>query len=793
MSRFSARELSFGAMYALNNYIRNTQRTKNKNDRWLVLLSSLYCFHADFVNSYLPKDIDTRVREILKDYIVEDMDTIFLELMEEGEEEIIREYSSVIEYCCDMYWKEVANKKSAIISEPRELSIFIGKLMHFYDIESESNNLYIPFAGIGSTAIECYCPNTDCEDINPIAWAISMIRLNQDYIKGDMQNHNWNIRQADSFITLVSKGKQYESIVFNPPFGLRTIEGYDEFDALEMAFENKLAENGQLCCVLRSNFLVSNKPKILKLRNFLLENGHINTIISLPKIFSPYTEVSSIVLILEKFRTNNTVRLINGTDFITSGLKGNGGGTFDYQRLLSAIYDKDPNFVVEKTVSELLDSPNLITPASALLSSQSLNNDEKLYRLRDLVKITSKRATLQNLESDFPLPKYVIGNLFDTPYNCEIQLTAAPMDNQLYYTPLAGINHFVFVDAPSFVVQFFNKSAKVAKITNEGNILVQAKRNSFFFKVDETIILSEYLLKCLQSERVLSQTAVYQNFIYEKNFLNLLVVVPSLEQQKEELMKSLASNVDSLNSLVNKSFETYKQEIHTRKHALSQNISALSSYWNKINNIRTKNNDIIDGSKFVGIVNPVPVSSILDSISNLISTIEKQVEHIADVNYDWGQSVEIKPQQFISNFIRKNATPEFLMTLSNRIEHKTKMFYAPLQAVERVFTNIVTNAKEHGFTDLARNDYEIAFDWFEENGNIVILISNNGNPLKDGVTEDMVFTYGFSTMFNVNGHNGIGGSETKSIMKKMGDIEIISNPDERFPVTYKLTFKNTNF
>ena len=160
--------------------------------------------------------------------------------------------------------------------------------------------------------------------------------------------------------------------------------------------------------------------------------------------------------------------------------------------------------------------------------------------------------------------------------------------------------------------------------------------------------------------------------------------------------------------------------------------------------IRTKNNDIIDGSKFVGIVNPVTVSSILDSISNLISTIEKQVEHIADVNYDWGQSVEIKPQQFISNFIRKNATPEFLMTLSNRIEHKTKMFYAPLQAVERVFTNIVTNAKEHGFTDLARNDYEIAFDWFEENGNIVILISNNGNPLKDGVTEDMVFTYGFS-------------------------------------------------
>ena len=104
----------------------------------------------------------------------------------------------------------------------------------------------------------------------------------------------------------------------------------------------------------------------------------------------------------------------------------------------------------------------------------------------------------------------------------------------------------------------------------------------------------------------------------------------------------------------------------------------------------------------------------------------------------------------------------------------------------------MTNAKEHGFTQPDRNDYEIAFDWFEEFGNIVILISNNGNPLKEGVTEEMVFTYGFSTMFNVNGHNGIGGSELKSIMEKFGNIEIISNPNERFPITYKLTFKNTN-
>lgn len=793
MPSFFYRDLTNEAKNILSSYTHRCLSKDVFSDCWIKLLASLYAY----VEPYTPFHVDKKIREVLIDYIF-DLEDVFTE----SEIDILlKEYAEVIECCCDAYGNDVISEQFALYSEPKELSLFISELFDFGNNLSNVWDIYLPFAGMGAMIAECSYANILSEEINDKAWAISAIRNFQPYINiyanasdpESLENKpTWDIIINDSFKTLSSKGKKFDYIIFTPPFGIKSQEGYTEYDAVKLAIQNRLCDGGTLCCVLPASFLFSDSLCQKELRDFLIENGYINTIIALPKIFSPLTNVSTVLIVVKKI-FQEKIKFVDGTKFITSGIKENGGGTFDYQRLLSAIYDNVSNIVIDKTLGELVESPNLIIPALALLSSQPLKNGEKIYRLGDLVKISSKRATQQNLKTMSPLPKYVIENLFETPYNSEIHLNAAPMDNQLYYIPLAGVNHFVFVDSPSLVVQFFNKSAKVAKITNEGNILVQAKRNSFFFKVDETIILSDYLLKCLQSESVLSQTAVYQNFIYEKDFLNLLVVVPSLEQQNEELMKSLASNVDSLNSLVNKSFETYKQEIHTRKHALSQNISALSSYWNKINNIRAKNDDIIDGSKSVGIVNPVQVSSILDSISNLISTIEKQVEHIADVNYDWGQSVEINPHQIISNFIRKNATPEFVMTLSNRIDHKTKVFYAPLLAVEHVFTNIVTNAKEHGFTDLARNDYEIAFDWFEENGNIVILISNNGDPLKEGVTEDMVFTYGFSTMFNVNGHNGIGGSESKSIMEKFGNIEIVSNPNERFPVTYKLTFNKTNF
>ena len=73
-----------------------------------------------------------------------------------------------------------------------------------------------------------------------------------------------------------------------------------------------------------------------------------------------------------------------------------------------------------------------------------------------------------------------------------------------------------------------------------------------------------------------------------------------------------------------------------------------------------------------------------------------------------------------------------------------------------------------------------------------MLISNNGNPLSNDVTEEMVLTDGFSTALNENGHQGIGGNEIKTIMSELGKVEILSNPTEAFPVGYKLTFNKTN-
>lgn len=122
-----------------------------------------------------------------------------------------------------------------------------------------------------------------------------------------------------------------------------------------------------------------------------------------------------------------------------------------------------------------------------------------------------------------------------------------------------------------------------------------------------------------------------------------------------------------------------------------------------------------------------------------------------------------------------------------------------MKALEQIFNNIVANAKAHGFANDSNNN-EIRFDWKSEDGDIVITIANNGVPLKDGVLGSDVLMSGFTTALNKdaadgNLHSGQGGFEIKSLMEGLGlgSVEVISQPDEEFPVIYKLTFEKTNF
>lgn len=297
------------------------------------------------------------------------------------------------------------------------------------------------------------------------------------------------------------------------------------------------------------------------------------------------------------------------------------------------------------------------------------------------------------------------------------------------------------------------------------------------------------------------------------------IIVPlhsTVEEREQLISEVLSSEMSDLESELQETLDSQKREVRSTRHAMIQTLSALSSNWEQLKMFAELHEEGIKLSDTIGRINPISVKDLMGTIGYAMSTLQRQVESLRFEKPDWGKDSEINPYKFINDYIATHSTPAVRMvnigndnvadfpyfddeTGDAKYHHTdaAEIFYAPIRLLERIFNNIVANAKAHGFTADSTNN-EIRFDWKSEDGGIVITIANNGRPLKDGVSGEDVLMSGFTTALNENAsdgtlHSGQGGYEIKSLMEGLGTVEVISQPDAEFPVIYKLTFEKTNF
>jgi signal transduction histidine kinase len=87
---------------------------------------------------------------------------------------------------------------------------------------------------------------------------------------------------------------------------------------------------------------------------------------------------------------------------------------------------------------------------------------------------------------------------------------------------------------------------------------------------------------------------------------------------------------------------------------------------------------------------------------------------------------------------------------------------------QRIVTNVIENARRHGFTDKARDDYYIGIElsYNSERGMYQIDFTNNGNPLPDGMTKSRFGIRGEKA--GLTAGTGSGGYIVKSIVNHYG-------------------------
>lgn len=293
------------------------------------------------------------------------------------------------------------------------------------------------------------------------------------------------------------------------------------------------------------------------------------------------------------------------------------------------------------------------------------------------------------------------------------------------------------------------------------------------------------------------------------------IIVPK-HTPKERIQFLADANYQALLSTqqeMKKNHDDYKKAVRMRKHALTQSLSSLKAQFRSLNAFRLRNGGKIADDDTISRITGKTVKEAFEFLSSRIDDMMPVMEHIADVEYDFGNEDFIDPEQFIEDYIAKHqkgwskfkpivtwekddnkATHDYYnpfskVTFIKKGEPLNQLMF-PQKALTLVLNNIISNAESHGFTDDTRKDYKIRFSWWTDYMVMTIEVENNGTPIPPDRDPSSLLEYGVSSKLHQDGHNGIGCNEIDDIMRRYdGKVEIESTPNDEFTVKYILTFK----
>lgn len=658
--------------------------------------------------------------------------------------------------------------------QPQEIIDFIC------DIIPKDVTVYNPFAGDNSCAITLSNHIVGVES-DPTTWALGQIHLFAKHV-----DTRTEIELGSSFDSIQTETK-YPAIITSP---LYTQEKSHEIADIVNKLYGKLNDGGTLVCLVPAEFLSSQSSIARTVRKKLINEKAVRFVCVLPSVFVGISEPQA-AIVLQKGTDNGNIIFADASGYTRYSRSIYRETIFERGQFMEDLKDdledfQEPDFSLDSTTVGIPIFYNELVNFNLLPSTYLTPKPDNGIALSELAvevpELKGKERTAEYSISNFSIPEAMHRTSFiptkghDGKSSTSKKYVVLPK-NAVVVAIAGGNIRTVYIERFNGKVSFSGESIKI----------LQPKEG----------ISARYLAALLATDIVVDQIKAQASItpIPKLNNLDLSqIIVPhydTTEEQEQLMTKVLSREMDEYESEQEKKREQREREIRSTRHAMIQTLSTISSNWEVLNMFVKQQDGQICMSDIIGRNNPISVAKLMGNIGYSIITLQKQVDSLL-LDEKWGQPVAIYPSEFIRNYIRTHETPNIQMILGNEDE-KLFCFSAPQKLLERIFDNIVANAKAHGFTqDQSNKKNIIRFDWEPENGNIAIKIANNGAPLKSGVSGSDVLMNGFSTALHeeLGGtpHSGLGGFEIKSLMEGLGSVEVISLPNNEYPVIYKLIF-----
>lgn len=703
-------------------------------------------------------------------------------------------------------WQGRAGGESVL---PFELSRFACSLVEL----PAHAQVYNPFGGFASFGV--LLPKKALylgQEKNYTTWAIGLLRL----MAHDKKEYSF-FRLGDSILEWgmiisppdeISKKENYQErflhdlVIANPPFGMLltknepgkfgNIRNCEHF-LIEKSLE-VLKENGQLVALISDGFLFRGGAE-QNLRQYLVEQDLLEMVISFPGGLLHNTSIPISMLVINKKKSRKgVVRFIDAKAFVTSNPASE-----------KKLNDSALSLLIKS--GEESDYSKFVSPEIIKENNFNLNVPRYFSKIFEGVELRELLTSIRGQKTNYSAPGKIIRVKDLRSDKFDYKLVITPSDN---IETLSGEQE---VSESCLLIAAAGEKLKPTYFNYTGTSIFVSS-NIHMFRVNEEAVDLDYLISELYTDQAIEQISSLSigssmPKLRKDDFLSIKIQVPGpLEQRakvkglKQEHIRSKEKELSLQREILGLKDEAFR-EFASIKHTLRQYLNALKSNVSGTRKFIAKNEDKSINLKTLYSKNLnqnlgehlLGLENIIDSMSKLLLISEEQPgdESIKVFEMEMELSTLIKDAQ------KRFKDPEVFQFEELFIDQESLAFpdgdggyigtYINVIADDfyRIFSNIISNAVDHGFKNRTNNIIRTSLSFNSETNKLIVEISNNGNPIAKGFTLKHLTTRGEKTVDSLG--SGIGGADIKTLLDKYDALLDIKNDDtDDFPVTYILQF-----
>lgn len=667
---------------------------------------------------------------------------------------------------------------------PKEISRFMINLANL----KPNSSIYNPFAGPASLGVLAKKETIYVgQEINIKNRIIGMLRLlitdsfDTKYLLSSDSITNWN-----------PSNNKFDLIVASPPFGARlpfgisgkwgTIRNFENF-TIEKGLES-LKQDGKLIIHVPDSFLFSS-GQVANLRYHLIEEDLIESVISFPNGILYHTAIKTSLLVINRAKkSKGFINFILADEFISSGV--NRTKVLQDLDFFGAIsQEKDNNFFKKISIEEVEANDRILESNRYFLEKiegiKLIDFSEKIRGERVNPEGLTKIIRIKDLKND----------------NLNFDLDVNAIESSVSNKPIYKINESCIL---------LSKIGNYLKPTyfNFNNDSIFITDDIIALKINLDIVDIEYLVNEFYTETIQNQLKAFFSGaammrIREPDLFTIKFNIPSIAEQKAKIKgvkeafiqnkKNELAYQQELLGLKDESFREFASIKHTFRqylNALKSNVTGTKLFVQKneengitLDTIYSKNLNKSFGDHLLGL------EGTINSMSKLLSSFETSEVVTLTKEHNLLELVEEAQNRFKNSELFQFEKVYFdESSFAFGEDYRAPIIEIDEDDFYRIFSNIISNAIDHGFNEVSKAFRIRTSITFDEKENMCILeVSNNGKAMPNDFTLKDLTTRGEKTTDSKG--TGVGGADIKTILKKYDGIFDISKTEtEEFTVTY---------